>query len=163
MRTIEATRTPLAITILTTALLALAACGDESEPHPAQAAPPPAELRAGDVRIIATAVDTMSLTPEIAKQYGIPRAQHTWMLLVSAHRGPEGKEVAIHADVEARVRTLNGNSFDIPMRETRVADRYADNIGTFSVTPPDTLQFTLQVKPQGAPISTMSFTREVAR
>jgi hypothetical protein len=156
MRTIDAIRTTLAI-----AVLSVAACKGGSAPHPAQAAPPPAEMRVGEVRIIATVVDTMSLTPEIAKQYGIPRAEDTWMLLVATHRGPEGKEVAVHADVEARVRTLNGNSFAVPMRETQVAKHYADNIGTFAVTPPDTLHFTLQVKPQSAPGTTMTFTREV--
>ena len=145
------------------AAMHLAACTGGSTPHPAPPAPPPAELRAGDLRIIASMVDTTTLPAQVTKQYNIPRAEDTWMLLVVVRRGPEGQEVAVPAAVEARARTLNGNAFDIRMRETRTAQDYVDSIGTFSVTPPDTLQFTLKVTPQGAPTSTLSFTRELSR
>ena len=147
-----------------TACLALAACGGGgSAPQPAQAAPPPAELRVGDLRIIASAVNTNALPASVTKDYGIARGEQTWLLLVSVRRGPEGAEKAVSATVEARARDLQGRTIDIPMREIPTADEYVDNVGTFSITPPDTLQFSVRVMPQGAAPATLEFTREIAR
>ena len=49
------------------------------------------------------------------------------------------------------------------MRELRTGEGLVDNVGTFSITPPDTLQFTVQVTVAGAPVRTLEFTREVAK
>jgi hypothetical protein len=145
------------------ACLVLAACGGGSAPQPAQAAPPPAELRVGDLRIIASAVETSALPESVTKQYGIARGEQTWLLLVTVRRGPDGAETAVSATVEARARDLQGRTIDIPMREIQTADDYVDNVGTFSITPPDTLQFSVRVMPQGAAPATLEFTREIAR
>lgn len=158
MRTIDGLRAGA----VATAFL-FAACTGGSDPKPAQPAPPPAELRAGELRIIASLADTMTLPEQVTRQYGISRAEDTYLLLVAVRRGAEGAETSVPARVEARARTLNGNLLPIAMRETRTADEYIDNIGTLEVAPPDTLQFTLRVTPQGAPTSTLNFTREVAR
>lgn len=141
--------------------LLLAACGGGSDPKPAQPAPPPAELRVGDLHIMASLADTMTLPQQVTRQYGITRAEDTYLLLVAVRRGAD--ETSVPARVEARARTLNGNVLPIAMRETRTAEQYIDNIGTLEVAPPDTLQFTVQVTPEGAPTSTLNFTREVAR
>jgi hypothetical protein len=138
----------------------LAGCTGGSDPKPAQAAPPPAELRVGDLRIMASLAETKTLPEQVTRQYGIRRADDTYLLLVAVRRG---NETSVRARVEARARTLNGNVLPIAMRETRTAERFIDSIGTFEVAPPDTLQFSLQVTPQGAPTSTLDFTREVAR
>ena len=156
MRTIDGLRVAVAAIVVS-----LAACTGGSDPKPAQPAPPPAELRVGDFRIIASLAETTTLPEQVTRQYGITRAGDTYLLLVAVRRGAE--ETSVPARVEARVRTLNGNVIPIAMRETRTAGQYIDNIGTFEVAPPDTLQFTLQVTPQGAPTSTLDFTREVAR
>lgn len=145
------------------AILGLVACTGGSDPKPAQPAPPPAELRVGDLHIIASVVDTTTLPEQVTRQYGITRAEDVYLLLVAVRRGAEGNETSVPARVDARVRTLNGNVLPIAMRETTTAERFIDNIGTFEVSPPDTLQFTLQVTPRGAPTSTLNFTREVAR
>jgi hypothetical protein len=146
-----------------TACLMLAACGGGSAPQPAQAAPPPAELRVGELRIIASAVETSALPESVTKRYGIARGEETWLLLVTVRRGPEGAETAVSSTVEARARDLQGRTIDIPMREIQTADDYVDNVGTFSITPPDTLQFSVRVMPQGAAPATLEFTREIAR
>ena len=146
------------------ATLALAACGGGgSEPVPAQPAPPPAELHVGDLHIHATAVKTTSLPERVTRGYGIARGEQTWMLLVSTRQGEEGKDVAIAAKVEASARDLQGRRIDIPMRELRTGEGLIDSVGTFSITPPDTLQFTVQVTPAGQPARTLEFTREVAK
>ena len=163
MRTIDALRaTPVLLCAM------LAACGGkESAPQPAQAAPPPAEARAGDLRILASAVNTMSLPEQVAKGYGIARGEQTWLLMVSVRQDPKdpaaGDGKAWPAQVQARARDLQGRTIDIPMREQRTAADYVDNLGTFSIAPPDTLQFTVQVTPAGAPTRTLTFTREVAK
>ena len=150
-----------------TACLALAACGGGAAPQPAQAAPPPAELRVGDLRIIASAVNTNALPASVTKIYGIARGEQTWLLMVSVRQDPKdpaaGAGKAWPAQVQARARDLQGRTIDIPMREQRTAADYVDNLGTFSIAPPDTLQFTVQVTPQGAGPTTLEFTREIAR
>ena len=156
MRTTDGLRASLVAALA----LALAACSGGSAPKPADAAPPPAELRVGDLRIMASVVDTMALPQQVAQQYGIPRGKSTSMLLVSVRRGAE--EIAVPARVQARAQTLTGNVIDIPMRETRTASDFVDNIGTFQVAPPDTLKFTVQVSPRDAPAATLEFTRDVA-
>ena len=99
----------------------------------------------------------------MTKTYGIARGEQTWLLLVSVRRGPEGAEKAVSATVEARARDLQGRTIDIAMREIPTADEYVDNVGTFSITPPDTLQFSVRVMPQGAAPATLEFTREIAK
>jgi hypothetical protein len=156
MRTTDTVRALFAMS-----LIALVACTGGSEPKPAQAAPPPAELRVDELRILASVVDTLALPSQMARQYDIPREEDTWMLLVVVQRGPEGQETAVRAKVDAQARTLNGQILSIPMRETRTADGFVDNIGVFETSPPDTLQFTLRVTPEGAPTRTLTFMREL--
>ncbi|WP_197427189.1 DUF4426 domain-containing protein [Noviluteimonas gilva] len=141
----------------------LAACGGGSTPVPAQAAPPPADLHDGDLHIHATAVNTLALPEKVTRTYGIPRGEQTWMLLVTTRQGEEGRDVAVPAKVSATARDLQGRKIEIPMRELRTGDGLLDNVGTFSITPPDTLQFTVQVTPVGAQTRTLTFTREVAK
>ena len=117
-----------------TACLALAACGGGAAPQPAQAAPPPAELRIGDLRIIASAVNTTALPASVTKTYGIARGEQTWLLLVSVRRGPEGAEKAVSATVEARARDLQGRTIDIPMRDgSKLEFNGADYINHFAL------------------------------
>src|SRR4249919_4173945 len=137
MRTIDRLRAPLIA-----ACLALAACGGGSAPTPAQPAPPPAELQTGDVHVLASAVDTMALPQRVTRQYGIPRGEQVWMLLVTVRRGSGSSETSATAKVEARAQTLGGNNIAIPLRATPTAANYIDYIGTFSIAGPDTLRFT---------------------
>lgn len=158
MRTIEVLRAA----VVASAVL-VAACTGGSDPKPAEPAPPPVEQRVGDVRILASLTETTALPAQVTRQYDIRRAEDTYLLLVAVRRGEEGEGTSVPARVVARVRTLNGEVLPIAMRQTRTADKFIDNIGTFEVAPPDTLQFTLQVTPEGASTSTLDFTREVVR
>ncbi|UHQ19712.1 DUF4426 domain-containing protein [Lysobacter sp. KIS68-7] len=154
MRTIDRLHAPLFA-----ACLALAACGGGSAPTPAQPAPPPAELQTGDVHVLASAVDTMALPERVTRQYGIPRGEQVWMLLVTVRRG----ETSATAKVEARAQTLEGNNIAIKMKATPTATNYIDYIGTFSIAGPDTLRFTVDVAPEGAPSAQLTFSREIPR
>ena len=141
---------------------ALAACGGGSTPVPAQPAPPPAELRVGDVRILASVVRTSHIAESVAREYGIPHDENTWMLLVTLRRGAEGQDASVPAQVEARALTLEGAPVEIPMREQRTAQAYVDYLGTFVANTRDTLRFTVRVTPQGQPTQTMTFSHEIA-
>ena len=146
------------------ACLAFAGCGGGgSAPQPAHPAPPPAELHVGDLHVRATAVNTMALPDKVTRGYGIARGDQTWMLLVVVRRGPEGQDVAVPAQVEANARDLQGRRIDIPLRELRTGDGLVDHVGTFSITPPDTLQFTVQVTAANTPTQTLAFAREITR
>jgi hypothetical protein len=158
MRTIDGLRAMALV-----ACLALAACEQGAVPVPAQPAPPPAELQVGDIHVLASTVDTTALPERVTTSYGIPRGEHTWMLLVAVRRGSGAGETSVPAQVRASARSLNGNRIDIPMRALKTSNDYLDNVGTFSISPPDTLRFKVEVTPQGAPASTLEFTREVAR
>ena len=92
-------------------LLALVGCGERSPPAPA-AAPPAAQQEAvsriGDITIRATALQTSTLAPEVASQYGIPRDERTVMLLVGVRQGSDAQEIALPADITATVTNLSG-------------------------------------------------------
>jgi len=168
MRTIDGLRVPrlAACVVLSACLLStclLSACGGASAPTPAQPAPPPAELQTGDVHVIASAVDTMALPQRVTRQYGIPRGEQVWMLLVTVRRGSGSSETSATAKVEARAQTLGGNNIAIPLRATPTAANYIDYIGTFSIAGPDTLRFTVDIAPDGAPPAKLEFTREIPR
>jgi len=161
MRTIDA---PIQVACVALLCAALAACGDGGKPVPAQPAPPPAELHVGALHIRASTVNTTLLPEQVTRQYGIARGEQTWMLLVTVRTGKdEASETSMPANVEAFARDLQGRRIEIPLRELETAQGLVDHVGTFSIAPPDTLQFTVQVTPQGGPTRTLEFAREVAR
>ena len=92
----------------------------------------------------------------------IERASIALLCAALSACGGGGSE-PVPAKVEASARDLQGRRIDIPMRELRTGEGLVDNVGTFSITPPDTLQFTVQVTVAGAPVRTLEFTREVAK
>ena len=156
MRTIERACVALLVS-------ALASCSGGSAPTVAQPAPPPAELVEGDLRILATTVPTTSLPEKVTKGYGIARGEGTWMLLVTVRRGPEGRDVSVPAVVDATARDLQNRKLGIPMKELETTDGLVDSVGTFTITGPDTLQFTVRVTPANERERTLEFTREIPK
>lgn len=153
--------TPRRISPLAMAVLLLAACGGtpSSTPPAAQAAPEPAAVRVGDVRVHASTIPTMQLSEAVARQYGIARRDGSILLLVALRRGPEGSEVAVPGTVVATATDLRGRTQSIAMRESR-ADGLIDYIGTVETSLPDTLRFDLQINAEGAGPATLRFSRE---
>ena len=143
------------------AALLLAACGAEPPPRTAADAPAPQEAiaRAGDVTMRASAVETTTLGPAVASQYGIRRDPGTVMLLVAVRQGAEGAEVALPARVTATATDLRGQRQDIAMRALRVGD-LLDYVGTVQTTLPDTLRFDITIVREGGATSTLQLTRE---
>lgn len=131
-------------------------------------APKPAKLvdgaqeavsRSGDVTIRANVMTTATLSDAMAKRYGIERAGHRVLLMVSVRKGPEGQDTALPATVTAKVSNLHGQQRAMTMRELR-SEGYVDYIGTAEVAPPDTLRFELEVVREDGARSSMQFSRD---
>jgi len=152
-------RAPLLAAPLLAGIL-LSACGNES-PRPAAAAPAPqtATLQTGDVTIRANAMQTSTLGPAVAQQYGIARDDHRVMLLVGVRQGTEAEEVSVPARVSVSVTDLRGQRHAMPMRELRSGE-LLDYVGTVEVSLPDTLRFDLSIVRADGRTSTMQFSRE---
>ncbi|UNK50747.1 DUF4426 domain-containing protein [Lysobacter sp. S4-A87] len=140
----------------------LAGCSGSAPPPATPAATAPqgeAVSRVGDVSVRANAMQTSALSPGVASQYGISRADNTVMLLVAVRQGPEAQEVALPARITATATDLRGRRQNIEMRELRSGD-LLDYIGTAEATPPDTLRFDVTVVRENGATSTMQFTRD---
>lgn len=151
---------PLAGALLLT-LLSLAGCDSEPAPRIATpvTAPQEATLKTGDTTIRASVMQTSSLNDVVARQYGIERDDGIVMLLVGLRRGPAAEEVSVPATVTATVADLRGQKQVIEMRELHSGE-LVDYVGTVAVALPDTLTFELTIEREGAPTSTMQFSRE---
>ena len=155
-------RTTLAL--LTVALLLpvlLAGCDSQPTARVATSAAVPQEatLQAGDTTIRASVVQTSALNEQVASQYGIERDDEVVMLLVGLRRGQAAEETSVPATVNATVTDLRGQKQVIGMRELH-AGSLVDYVGTVRVSLPDTLAFDLRIEREGAPASTMQFSRE---
>jgi len=147
-------------TLLPAAFLLLAGCsGDGSAPRPAQPAPPPVELRQGDLRISASITPTWQLDAAVARGYGIPRNDDGVLVLVTVREGPDGAETALASEVTGWASDLQGRRHALAFRELRAAG-YVDQAAVMDVRAPDTLQFHLTVAPRGRASQQLDFVRE---
>ncbi len=95
------------------------------------------------------AVPSASLDPAIAKQYGIQRSKYRGFLNVSIIKtvpGTIGKSTP--AVVLASATNLRGQLISVPMRQVQEGDAIY-YIGEFRIADQETLNFNLQVQPQG--------------
>ncbi len=95
------------------------------------------------------AIPTATLDPAIAKQYGIQRSKYRGMLNVSIIKektGTTGK--SIPAVVLVKATNIRGQMISIPMRQVVEGDAIY-YIGEYRIANQETLNFELQVQPQG--------------
>lgn len=139
--------------------------------------------RIGDVSIRASVMQTSTLSPTIASQYGIVRADTTVMLLVAVRQGPEAQEVSLPARITAIATDLRGRRHAIELRELRSGapstssgqapstssgqvpstgsgQVLLDYVGTVEISPPETLRFDFEIVRDGGAASKMQFSRE---
>lgn len=157
-------------TLFASCLLALTGCGGGGAPVPAatvSSAPQESVSRIGDVTIRATALQTSTLAPEVASQYGITRDDRTVMLLVGVRQGADAQEIALPAHITATVTNLSGQRQPVALRELRSGDPSTgsgqdllDYVGTVETSLPDTLRFDINIVREGGASSTMQFSRE---
>ncbi len=100
----------------------------------------------GPYRVHYNALNTNLLTPDVARSYGIQRAGTRAMLNVTVLDADAVE--AIPARITATATNLTGQRRDIELREIREQDAIY-YIGTFRVHNEETLNFAVQVSPEG--------------
>ena len=91
-----------------------------------------------------------TLTPEIAKAYGIQRSKYRGLLSVSVVKDAPGTTgTSVPAQVDAKIVTLTGQSSRLPMREIKEGDEAVYYIGEFPVHDQQKIDFVIDVTPQG--------------
>ena len=105
--------------------------------------------RAGDITVHHNAVPTTSLTPDVARQYGITRSANRALVNISVRQGEPGADRAVQATVKLVATNLNGQRLDLRAREVREGDAVY-YLAEARITGNDTLVFDLEVTPEGA-------------
>ena len=103
----------------------------------------------GDVEVHYNVMPTSSLLPEVARAYKIERSDNRGLLTISVVRkNPLGVGEPVKAEVKATAANLSAQFTTIRMRELKEAAAIY-YLGEFRVSPPETLRFTVNVKPAG--------------
>lgn len=103
-----------------------------------------------DIEVHYNAMPTSELLPEVAKNYKLERSQTRGLLTISVLRKNQlGVGQPIKAEVEAHVVNQYSQLGNIDLREIQEGPAIY-YLGEFRMSPPDTLKFTLSVKPQGS-------------
>ena len=104
----------------------------------------------GDIEVHYNAMPTSELQPEVAKNYKLERSQTRGLLTVSVLKKNQlGVGQPIKAEVTAHVVNQYSQLGNIDLREIQEGPAIY-YLGEFRMSPPDTLKFTLSVKPQGS-------------
>jgi hypothetical protein len=104
---------------------------------------------AGGFTIHYNAFTTSTLTPEVAKAYGIKRSKHRAMLnvsLIKEEKGTPGRSVS--GRVEVKTRILTGQSVPLPMREIKEQNAVY-YIGELPVQNGEKVVFGIEATPEG--------------
>lgn len=95
------------------------------------------------------AVPSTSLTPDVARQYGITRSANRALVNISVRQGEPGADRAVQSTVKLVATNLNGQRQDLRAREVREGDAVY-YLAEARITGNDTLNFELEVTPEGA-------------
>ncbi|HEY6642407.1 DUF4426 domain-containing protein [Povalibacter sp.] len=147
----RATTTGTCITLLLGALLTLAGCNDA----PQSKAPPAQDLGEtfkdfGNYEVHFNALRTDTLTPDIARSYGIQRSKNRVMLNVTL-LGKEAEHAPrkpMNATVQVDTYNLNGQLKNLEMRRVAEGDAIY-YIGETSISGSEILVFDIKVTPEG--------------
>lgn len=105
----------------------------------------------GNLDINHNVILTDTLTPEVAKAYGITRSNHRAMLTISASR-PDKSGVSQPVEVDARAYVVNLTEQMRGIKMRKVSEGGAVYlIGDFGIAPPEYLKFTVEVTEKGIP------------
>ena len=137
--------------ILAAAVLLLAGCGEAPQQVSAAAQPLEATLlESGNYEVHYNALRTDSLTPEVARAYGIQRSANRVMLNVTVLRkeADHAPRKPVEADVKVDAYNLNGQLKNIDMRRVSEGDAIY-YIGEVSIGGTEILVFDISVTPSG--------------
>ncbi len=106
-------------------------------------------VRSGDRVVHYNAVPTTSLTPDIARQYGITRSANRALVNIAVREGAPGADRAVPAKVTIAATNLTGQRSDLRVREVREGDAVY-YLAEARVAGNDTLAFEVEATPEGA-------------
>lgn len=108
--------------------------------------------RIGDLEMHSTAVPTLELTPEAAKEYNVTPSPNRGLLTVTLIKKQRyGKAQAVAGQVYAGGFTQNNQLFTIPIREVR-RDDGVYYLGEYRINAPDTIRFLVNANVLGKPM-----------
>lgn len=107
----------------------------------------------GEFTVHYNAFSSDTLPPAIARQYGFVRSKNRGLLNITVLRGAssETSGEAVTALVRASASNLSGQLKELTMREVREREAIY-YIGQFRVSDEETLNFTVEVRPEGASV-----------
>ena len=104
---------------------------------------------AGGYTVHYNALPTATLTPEVAKTYGIQRSKFRGMLNVSVIKEKEGTTgSSVTASIDVKTVVLTGQATPLAMRELKEQDAVY-YIGEFPVRNEEKVNFVIEVTPEG--------------
>lgn len=116
-------------------------------------------MQFGDVIVRANAVVTADLSAAVTEQYGVQRDERTVLLLVGARKMDGDSETSLPARIQARAVDLLGNRQAPEMREIRSGE-FIDYVGSFSIAPPETLRFDIEISTDDGKRATLTFNQD---
>lgn len=146
--------------------LALAGCMGEPTPVPAEAPGANAPINAArstvnGITLEARLIDAMTLGDAMARQYGIPRAEGQWLLLITL-RDADGNGVSADAvQIEARAGGLTDALTPVALRAIDV-NGLTDFVGVMQAKAPSTVRVEIDAVRDGARAE-MRFTRDLPK
>lgn len=126
-------RTPL-LSSLAALLLGLAAAASAGS------------MRTGDVTVHFNAVPTTTLTPEVARGYGVTRSANRALVNIAVRQGTPGADRALPAQVRLVAINQAGQRNDLRAREVREGDAIY-YLAEARISGHETLTFELEVTP----------------
>ncbi|HMB57007.1 MAG TPA: DUF4426 domain-containing protein [Arenimonas sp.] len=105
-------------------------------------------VTAGDITVHYSAIPTTTLTPDVARQYGITRSASRALINIAVRKGKLGSDVAVPSKVSATVTNLNGQRQSLVLREVKEGDAVY-YLGETRIDGHETLSFEIEVTPTG--------------
>ncbi|MEO6076253.1 MAG: DUF4426 domain-containing protein [Dokdonella sp.] len=117
--------------------------------------------RVGDFEIYYSAIPINQLPEQISKRYNLQRGPDAAMLQVTVRKNANGSDKAIAATISGTAKSLAAKPVVLNFVEHADADAPI-YIAEFTLTPPDTLVYTLHVSAQGLADQEITFQRDYA-
>lgn len=103
-----------------------------------------------DVEIHYNALSTIDLTPEIARNYKLTRSKSRGLLTISVlKKNSMGASYPVPAEVKVNAITVYNQLVSVDMREIKEGSAIY-YLGEYGIVLPETLKFSISVKPEGS-------------
>lgn len=105
-------------------------------------------VRAGDITVHYSAMPTIALKADVARQYGITRSGHRALVNIAVRKGAPGADVAVRAQVAVRVANGSGQWQALFLREVNEGEAIY-YLGEARMGDNETLNFQVEVSVPG--------------